>query len=129
MKVKFKIDYKGLEDYLRSINYYDIETYGNRDTSYKLINATAMDDIEFFKMNIAKIPSDSIVDYGEPFLVDVLGNDLTIVMLTRRRYKMPNGRIIRAKFIATVIDDCRNLYGNVLNGYWKIPSQFVSNIE
>jgi len=35
---------------------------------------------------------------------------------------------IKARFVTTIIEDCRSLYGTPLNGYWKIPSQFISQI-
>jgi len=127
MKINFEIDYKGLEEYLKNISYKEIETSWNKPENPKLIKATAMDDIEFFKQDIFEIPKETIVNYGEPFLVDALGNDLTVLMLTRRKYKLPNGRVVRAKFVNTVLDDCRLIYGTPLNGYWKIPKQFVKH--
>jgi len=61
-----------------------------------------------------------------PFLVDALGNDLSICFLSRRKYKLPDGRVIRSKFYTTIIEDCRGLWGTPLNGYWVIPSQFIT---
>ncbi len=84
-----------------------------------------MDDIEFFKKDLSKIPKDQIIHYGMPFLVDALGNDLSIVILSRRKYKLPTGRVIRAKYDSMNIDDCRKQYGTPLNGYWVIPQQFI----
>ncbi len=89
----------------------------------------AIDDIEFFKMDRSKIPSEQIIDYGMPFLVDILGNDLSVVFLTRKKYKLPTGRVVRAKFDATVISDCNKAYGTPLNGYWMIPNQFIEKTK
>jgi hypothetical protein len=125
MKLKHEIDYKGLEKYLKSLNRSEIETNWNKPESPKLIEGVAMNDIEFFKKDISKIPAEKVIDYGTPFLVDALGNDLSIVILSRRKYKLPNGRAICAKFVTTVVDDCRLIYDTPLNGYWKIPSQFI----
>lgn len=128
MKLRHKIDYKGLEEYLRNLSRSEIETNWNKPDQPKLIAATSMNDIEYFKMDINKLNPEVIINYGEPFLLDVLGNDLSIVILSRRKYKQPNGRVVYAKFVTTIIEDCRNLYGTPLNGYWKIPSQFIEKI-
>lgn len=54
-----------------------------------------------------------------------LGNDISIVILSKRKHKLPNGRVVRAKYVTTIIDDCRSIYGTPLNGYWKIvPSNY-----
>lgn len=126
MKLKHEIDYKGLKEYLSSLDIKsDIETNWRKPENPKLIYGEAMDDIDFFKVDISTIPDNKIIHYGEPFLVDALGNDLSIVILSRRKYKLPNGRVIRAKFVQTVISDCRKIYGTPLNGYWKIPEKFI----
>ena len=82
-------------------------------------------DIEYFKMDKSKIIFDTIIDFGMPFLVDAVGNDISVVVLTKRKYKLPTGRAINAKFDRTLIDDCRMLYGTPLNGYWVIPERFL----
>jgi hypothetical protein len=129
MKLKHEIDYNGLENYLKSLDYSEIETTWNKSENFKLIKGVAMNDIEFFKKDKSKIPLEKVIDYGEPFLVDALGNDLSIVILSRRKYKLSTGRVIRAKFVTTIIDDCHKIYGTALNGYWKIPSEFIKPIK
>lgn len=129
MKLKHKIDYKGLEEYLKSLKYSEIETNWNKPQNAKLIEGVAMNDIVFFKKDISKIPTESIINYGEPFLVDALGNDLSIVILSKRGYKLPTGRVINAKYVTTIIEDCREIYGTPLNGYWKIPNQFITKTK
>ncbi len=126
MKLKYKIDYKGLEKYLKSLDYSEIETNWQKPSNAKLIEGHSMDDISFFKIDKSKYSPESIINYGEPFMVDALGNDLSIVILARRKYKLPTGRAIHAKFVTTVINDCRKVFGTPLNGYWKIPSQFIA---
>lgn len=129
MKLRHKIDYKGLENYIRSLNYKtDIETNWNKPENPKLIEGNSIEEIEYFKTDKSKIPVESIIQYGEPFLVDALGNDLSIVILSKRGYKLPTGRVINAKFVTTIIGDCRSLFGTPLNGYWKIPNQFISKL-
>lgn len=129
MKLKHKIDYKGLENYLKSLKYSEIETNWNKPENAKLIEGVTMDDIEYFKKDVSNIPVDKIINYGTPFMVDALGNDLSIVILSKRGYKLPTGRVIKAKFVTTIIEDCRSLFGTPLNGYWKIPSQFISELS
>ncbi len=126
MKLRHKIDYEGLEKFLENLNYKEeIETTWNKPIGAKLIEGKSMDDVEFFNMDKSKIPLKNLINFGEPFLVDALGNDLSIVILSRRKYKLPSGRAIHAKFITTVIEDCRKIYGTPLNGYWKIPDEFI----
>jgi hypothetical protein len=128
MKLKHKIDYKGLENYLKSLNYSEIETNFNKPKNAKLIKGHSIEEIEFFKTDKSKIPLEKIIQYGEPFLVDALGNDLSIVILSKRGYKLPNGRLIKAKFVTTVIEDCSSLFGKPLKGYFKIPNKFIEKL-
>jgi len=129
MKLKHEIDYKGFEAYLKSLDKSEIEMGWNKPQFPKLCEGESLKDIEYFKCDISKIPPKKIIQIGEPFLVDALGNDLSIVILSAKRYKLPNGRVINAKFVKTVIEDCRSVYGTPLNGCWKIPSQFIKPIK
>lgn len=124
MKLRYEIDYKGLEQYLMALERSEIETDWNKPENPKLIEGHTLKDVEFFKTH-GKYQQETIIQYGEPFLVDALGNDLSVVMLTRRRYKLPTGRIINGIFITTIIDDCRAVFKSPLNGVWKIPKQFI----
>ena len=125
MKLKHEIDFKGLENYLKTLSYSDIETNWQKPKKAKLIEGYSIEEIEYFKTDKSKIPLEKVINYGEPFLVDALGNDLSIVILSKRKYKLPTGRAIHAKFVTTVLDDCRSVFGTPINGYWKIPSQFI----
>jgi hypothetical protein len=129
MKLRHKIDYKGLEDYLRNLSYSDIETNWQKPNNPKLIEGHSIEEIEYFKTDKSKIPLEKVINYGEPFLVDALGNDLSIVILSKRKYKLPTGRSIHAKYLVTIIEDCREVYGTPVNGYWKIPNQFINKIK
>lgn len=129
MKLKYEIDYVGLEKYLKSLNRDEIETNHRKPDNPKLIEGHSILEIEYFNTDINKYPKGTIIQYGEPFLVDALGNDLSIVILTRRRYKLPTGRVVNCKFVKTIILDCHKIYGTALNGYWKIPSQFIKPIK
>lgn len=129
MKLKHEIDFEGLEKYLRSLNYSEIETNWQKPENAKLVEGNSIEEIEFFKTDKTKIPPETIINYGEPFLIDALGNDLSIVILSKRKYKLPTGRTVNAKFVTTVIDDCRSVFGTPLNGYWKIPNQFIKPLN
>lgn len=128
MKLKHEIDYKGLENYIKSLNLSEIETNWIKPENPKLIKGHSIEEIEYFKTDKSKIPLEKVIKYGEPFIVDALGNDLSIVILSKRGYKFPTGRVIHAKFITTIIEDCRSLFGTTINGYWIIPSQFIKLI-
>ena len=123
--MKNKIDFTGLSLFLRSLTYEDVESDRRKD-NVKLIACKTMLSVERFKLDVDKFPFGKIIKYGEPFLIDALGNDLSIVILSRRKYKLPDGRAIHGKFVTTIIDDCRQLYGSPVNGYWKIPSEYIS---
>ena len=124
--MKYEIDFKGLENYLKTLSYSDIETNWQKPKNAKLIEGHSIDEIEYFKTDKSKIPLEKVINYGEPFLVDAVGNDLSIVILSKRRYKLPTGRAINAKFDRTLISDCRSQYGTPLNGYWIIPKRFLN---
>lgn len=126
MKSKFKIRYIELTQYLKTLKDKDFQRNWNKNPDAPMKEGHSISDIEFFKMDKYKIKSDTVIDYGTPFLVDALGNDLSIIIQTRRKYKLPNnGRLIQGKFDRTLIDDCRTLYGTPLNGYWIIPDRFL----
>lgn len=125
---KFKIDYIGLKKYLESLNEKDFRSAdGRRGTNPngKIRKGTSIDDVLHFKKDTTKIPFSDVILYGQPFLVDLLGNDLSIAILSKRKYKTPTGRSVKAKFDATIINNCRKQYGTPLNGYWIIPSDFI----
>ena len=129
--MKYEIKYKELSEYLHTLKVTDFQRDGNPALSPDSImkKGYAMDDIEFFKKDKDLIPAAQIINYGDAFLVDLIGNDLSVVILTKRKYKSPNGRVVRAKFDTTVVDDCRKLYGTPLNGYWIIPEKFITKID
>lgn len=126
MKLKFDIDFEGLKTYLLCLKRDDIQNDFNKTPlSLKLLEGKSIDDIDFFKMDKTKLNMSQVIWYGTPFLLDAIGNDLSICILSKKRYKLPTGRVIAAKFVATVIDDCHKVYGTALNGYWMIPRQFI----
>ena len=120
-KMKYKIDYIGLETFLRRK---DAEAFkGGHDAEIK--PAKTVDDIKRFKLDRSKIKLSSIISVGMPYLIDSLGNDLTIVQSTNRNFKNPKGRLMRSKHVKTIILDCRKIYGISLNGMWVIPDRFI----
>ncbi len=119
-----EIDYSELKLFLLTLDYRKI-----KDGSLK--EAVSRRDIEMFyesDKKKSKITLDQVIEYNKPFLVDVLGNDLTVCILTKRKYKTPTGRTVNAKIVKTIIDDCKSVFGSCLNGYWVIPDRFIKNI-
>ncbi len=129
--MKYLIDISKLRRYLESLKETDFrDSDGRRGTNPNGIikRAETIDEIEYFNLDKSKIAVDCLINYGMPFLCDVLGNDLSIVELTKRTNKMPNGRKLKLKFVETVINDCHLFYGTALNGYWVIPPQFIKHL-
>lgn len=127
--MKYEIDYEGLKAYLRTLKHSDFQENYRFDTDRPMKDGVSIVSIERFKKDISQIPKDQIIHYGMPFLVDIIGNDLSIVVLSKRKYKMPDGRITQVKFIRTIIFDCHSVYGTALNGYWIIPERFITKLK
>lgn len=120
--MNYKIDYKGLREFLETLTYQSIKDGA-------LVKAHARNDIDFFYKtdeDKRKITLNQVIEYGQPFLVDAIGNDLTICILTKRKYKLPTGRVVRMKLDRTIIDDCRTVFGSPVNNYYVIPDQFIA---
>ena len=120
---KFKIDYKGLEEFLKTLTYKDF-----RD-SVKIQDGHTRRDIDFFEIDESEIYSSQIIEAGTPFLVDAIGNDLSIIFNANRKYKLPTGRLVYGKFDRTLINDCAKTFGSCLNGYWVIPNRFLQKVK
>lgn len=119
------IDIEKLKVFLSELSINQIERNWGTNKDLKLLEGNAIDDIERFgKKCYPNLKEESVIPYGGYFLVDALGNDLSICKLTKRKFKNPNGRLVRSKYILNIIPDCRKLWGDCLNGYWKIPEQF-----
>ncbi len=119
--MNYKIDYKGLKQFLETLTYRSIKDGA-------LVKAHARNDIDFFyktDKDKSKITLDQVIEYGQPFLVDAIGNDLSVCVLTKRKYKLPTGRVVKMKFDATIIDDCRKVLGSPVNNYYVIPDRFI----
>ena len=119
--MNYKIDYKGLKEFLETLTYRSI-----KDGAF--VKAHARNDIDFFYKtdeDKSKITLNQVIEYGQPFLVDAIGNDLSVCVLTKRKYKLPTGRVVRMKFDATIIDDCRTVLGSPVNNYYVIPDRFI----
>lgn len=119
--MNYKIDYKGLKEFLETLTYQSIKDGA-------LVKAHARNDIDFFyktDQDKSKITLNQVIEYGQPFLVDAIGNDLSVCVLTKRKYKLPTGRVVRMKFDATIIYDCRKVLGSPVNNYYVIPDRFI----
>lgn len=122
--MNYKIDYKGLKAFLETLTYGSIQRGA-------LTKAHARDDIDFFyktEEQKRKITLNQVIEYGDPFLVDAIGNDLSVCRLTKRKHKLPTGRVVRMKFDTTIIDDCRTLFGSPISNYFVIPDRFITRI-
>ena len=119
--MSYKIDYKGLKDFLETLTYQSIKDGA-------LIKAHARNDIDFFyKTNEekSKITLNQVIEYGHPFLVDAIGNDFSVCVLTKKKHKLPTGRLVSMKFDTTIISDCKKVLGSPVNGYYIIPERFI----
>ena len=119
--MNYKIDYKGLKEFLETLTYRSIKDGA-------LVKAHTRNDIDFFYKtdeDKSKITLNQVIEYGQPFLVDAIGNDLSVCVLTKRKYKLPTGREVRMKFDATIIHDCRKVLGSPVNNYYVIPDRFI----
>ena len=125
--MKVEIDYTGLTKFLKSLKLKDFEQYNNKVC--KIEQGYSVNEIELHKMDKTMIRYSQVINNNDYFLVDALGNDLSIIILTRKKYKLPSGRVILGKFHKTIISDCREQYGSPLNGYWKIPDKFLIKKE
>ena len=123
--MKYKVKYQELTEYLKTLKDDDFQKSWNKRPDMPMKEGHSIEDIILFNMDKSKITLDTFIDYGTPFLVDAIGNDLPIIVQTKRKYKLPSGRAVSGKFDRTLINDCRKLYGTPLNGYWIIPDQFV----
>lgn len=114
------VKFAALKDFLESLNRKDFEE------NIKIKKGESIDDIELFDKDKSKIPFDQVINYGDFFLVDILGGDLSVCELSKRKHKLPNGRVVKCKFLFNIIEDCHKTYGTALNGYWIIPPEFLS---
>ena len=124
--MKYEIKYNELTEYLKTLKDSDFQINWNKNPDAPMKEGHSIEDIIFFKMDKSKITLDTLIDYGTPFLVDAIGNDLSIIVQTKKKYRLPNGRAVKGRFDRTLISDCRKLYGTPLNGYWIIPDRFLT---
>jgi len=113
-----KIDYQGLTNYLKTLKYTDFQEGGI------IKHANLIDDIENFKLDKSKLDFDAVINYGDYFLVDAIGNDLSVCKKTKKKYKLLTGRVVSMKLEKVLIVNCHEIYGSAINGIWAIPQQF-----
>ncbi len=111
------IDFNKLEEFLKTLKHKDFEE------NKKILESHTIDDIKRFGLDKKVLP-EQIINYGDYFIVDILGNDLTVVKLTKKKHKTPNGRLLNLKIVKTIIYNCKKQYGYCLNGCWAIPKNF-----
>ena len=106
--MRYEIAYTELTNYLCSLTHVDFQ-----DKKYSPDGV--LKEFEFSEESLYK-----------PFLVDTLGNDISVCVYTKRKYRLPTGRVISAKLECTLLNDCRKVYGTPLNGCWAIPDKFLT---
>ena len=123
--MKYEIDFEWLTIFLKSLNpKTEIDRMQHQPITSKLLGADTIQEIASSER--AMPPPERLIGVDEPFLVDVLGNDLSIIILTKTLQHQPEGPKRKFIFVKTIIEDCHEQYGTALNGYWKIPSQFLT---
>lgn len=99
----------------------------NNTVQFCTNEATSESDYNYFKT--IKSDRDHLVKYGELMIVDLEHNDLgrhyghwyAVCQVTRRRYKLENGRVVELKVISWVADIESLKYGDWKNGYFLLP--------
>ena len=77
--------------------------------SGELPECCTISDLKIFGIH-KPIKGYHIANYGEYFLVDLIGNDISLVKLTKIEFKTPTGRMVKCKLIKTIIEDCKKTY-------------------
>jgi hypothetical protein len=122
--MKYEIKYKELTEYLETLKYRD---FWDESSENYMQKAYTTKELEFSK-NKDRFEGEQFIDYGMPYLVDVLGNDLSLVWSTKKKHKLKTCSGVRSlslKFDRTLIKDCRTVLGSCVNGYWAIPKRFI----
>ena len=110
-----EMNYRELQDYLHNLTRWDFE-------NGVMVKAVTAVDVEWFGREKYKdLPLNQFVNYGEQILTDALGNDLSMITVTRKKHKLPNGKKINGRLIGTLIYDCHATYGTAINGCWVVP--------
>lgn len=125
-----KIKVEELRQYLLSIKREEIETAFQKPENPKLETVGTHDGWikrqAYMGEETMTINPQKHLSYGDYFLVDAIGCDLSLCKLTRREYRI-GGRKVGMKLIMTLIADTRKQYGNPINDMWLIPKQFICN--
>jgi len=119
---KCEVKYEELEQYLRTLCYEDFED----DTRKTHIQKAYTNEEVELGMNLEKLKEQKFIAYGEPYLIDVIGCDISVVWSSKKKHKLKTSCGIRSlslEFDRTLMKD----FGFVVNGYWAIPEQFIFN--
>lgn len=116
-----KVDFNVLYHHLKNLSYQNFKDEEGIKKAHSIL------DIERFKdqYDASTITLDRVILRGHPFLVDAVGNDLSVCLLTEKKFRNQSGRAVNSIFQKTIIDDCKSVYGSPLNGYWAIPDKFL----
>ena len=115
-----RINYTKLSKWLSGLSYNDFK-------ENKVIKeGWTVGDIDLFRktnqkeyiIEAGKITLDMIIFMGDKYIADIDGS-LAVIELTAKKYKMPNGRMVKSRFIRNVCDN-----KHTVNGCWVIPIRF-----
>lgn len=120
-KLTYKIDFQGLKQFLQNLEYEDFKERENSRLVGAITTHASLKTLE-------TTPKEQIIQIGEPYICDCLGGDLSVLISTNKKYRLPDRRAIKSKFVITLIEDTNEIYGSCVNGLWKIPSQFIKKI-
>jgi hypothetical protein len=119
---KCEVKYEELEKYLRTLTYDDFE---NENSPNHLQKAYTNQEL-MLTNNPKAYDKQKFIAYGEPYLVDVIGCDISVVWSSSKKHKIKTScgeRSLNMEFDRTLMKN----FGFVVNGYWAIPEQFIFN--
>lgn len=114
--MRYNVDYIWLQKYLIDLKYNDFESFHSKEFNHK---------IPFVETILDHPDRDDVLWYWEPFLVDILWNDLSIVRPAKTKERIW-WRWLNVRFDRTIVPDCRWIYWSPLNWCWKIPEKFIN---
>jgi len=125
MKVK-QVNTETLKDWLLTLTVNDFRSSMEKGSQHELA-CTMRVDIERFG-NAEEIKP-TIIKYGDLFLVDVHGGELTIAKHTKRKFNVRSRsnttRLVSCKpIVSYLIEDTQTVYGSYVNGCFAIPQRF-----
>lgn len=115
-KQEMVLNYETLSDWLSTLTYEDFHD------NIKIKKGHSERDIyqykKYHRSFLSTVTLDMVISYGDKYLVDI-GGYIAVLTLTKRKYKLPGGRVVKSKFDRSLIVNKHSV-----NGYWIIPDRF-----